>query len=532
MNREREFDPAIVFAFSRKQVEELALSLSKLDFTNLEEKKLISRIFNNAVSTLNDDDRRLPQIGSLIALLRRGIGIHHSGLLPILKEIVEILFGEGLIRVLFTTETFAMGVNFPAKTVIFADVQKWDGVNRRLLSSGEYIQMSGRAGRRGLDERGIVIMMVSDKLEPMDLQVMLKGKSDRLLSQFHLTYPMLIQLERLEAVQPAYIIHRSFMQFQKLEKIPQLRAKIRKLEQEIAAKYQFGSANQERHVEAYCLHKKSLHQMYLEMTRIVNKPQHILCWLNPGRLLYISQPLINKRIGWTVCLNFKKISAKDLDILRRVYKDKTMQIGHIVDVLTPQNKIISVQLHHIERLSGIRLNMGGFKNLSNEAEKKKLAMVLAECLKRSDAEGNMQELHPIKHLRIKDESLKVLYGKIEGMKATMKREGDRHWKDHDVKELQLKHQRKRELEAEIKVVRDEIAAISSSEHIEEKLRGMGRVLRRLKMVDKNVITMKVPSLWVHTTLHILSLSLLPFDDFSCCFRARSPASCRVETRSL
>ena len=449
----------------------------------MEEKKLVSRIFNNAVSTLNDDDRNLPQIQSLIGLLQRGIGIHHSGLLPILKEIVEILFGEGLIRVLFTTETFAMGVNFPAKTVIFSDIQKWDGSKRRLLTSGEYIQMSGRAGRRGLDERGIVIMMVSDTLEPMDLQMMLKGKSDRLLSQFHLTYTMLIQLQRLEAVKPTYIIHRSFMQFQKLEKIPQLTAKIQKLNREIKAKYTFGSPEMERKIEKYCLHQNALHKLYMEMTKIVNKPKHILCWLNPGRLLYISQPLINVRIGWTVCLNYKKISQKDLEILRRVYKDKNMQIGYIVDVLTPESKVISVQLHHIERLSGIRLNMDKFKNLSNDAESKKLALVLKECLKRND--GKLQELHPLKHLNIKDDTLKEIYSKIEGLKKKMKAMGgDKQWKGQNVKTLQLKYQKKRELETEIVLIREEMDKIENNEHIEQRLQGMRRVLRRLKMIDE------------------------------------------------
>jgi len=488
MIMEREFDPCIVFAFSRKQVEELALSLSKLDFCSLEEKKLISRIYNNAVSTLKEEDRNLPQIQCLIGLLRRGIGIHHSGLLPILKEIVEILFGEGLIRVLFTTETFAMGVNFPAKTVIFSDIQKWDGTNRRLLTSGEYIQMSGRAGRRGLDERGIVIMMVSDKLEPMELQLMLKGKSDRLVSQFHLTYAMLIRLQRLDAVQPSYLIHRSFMQFQKLEKIPQLTAKLSKLRKEMKAKYQFESAEMEQKVEKYCADRRRLHDLYLEMTKKVNTPRHLLSWLNPGRLLYISQPLLNVRIGWSVCLNFKKISQKDLDTLRRVYRDNTLQIGYIVDVLTLQNKVISVQLHHIERLSGIRLKLGAFKKLSDEADKRKLALVLRECLKRNgDA---LQELHPVKHLGIKDESVAALYSKIEGLKAKLKTEGDREWKHHDVKALLSKLEKKRELETEKKAVQQEMSKIENNEHIEARLASMARVLRRLQMVDGNVVTLK------------------------------------------
>lgn len=82
-------------------------------------------------------------------MLERGIGIHHGGLLPILKEVIEILFQEGLIKALFATETFAMGLNMPARTVVFSSAKKFDGKDTRYISSGEYIQMSGRAGRRG-----------------------------------------------------------------------------------------------------------------------------------------------------------------------------------------------------------------------------------------------------------------------------------------------------------------------------------------------------------------------------------------------
>lgn len=90
----------------------------------------------------------------VLPLLMRGIAIHHGGLLPILKETIEILFSEGLIKALFATETFAMGLNMPARTVLFTNPRKFDGQNFRWVTSGEYIQMSGRAGRRGLDDRG------------------------------------------------------------------------------------------------------------------------------------------------------------------------------------------------------------------------------------------------------------------------------------------------------------------------------------------------------------------------------------------
>ena len=96
--------------------------------------------------------------------------------MPILKETTEILFGEGLIKALFATETFAMGLNMPARTVVFTSAQKFDGKDMRWVSSGEYIQMSGRAGRRGLDERGIVILMVDDRMNPAIGKELVKGK--------------------------------------------------------------------------------------------------------------------------------------------------------------------------------------------------------------------------------------------------------------------------------------------------------------------------------------------------------------------
>ena len=94
----------------------------------------------------------------------RGIGVHHGGLLPIVKEMAEILFGRGLIKVLFATETFAMGVNMPAKTVVFNSLGKHDGNQKRDLLPGEFTQMAGRAGRRGLDAVGVVIVPCWDQV--------------------------------------------------------------------------------------------------------------------------------------------------------------------------------------------------------------------------------------------------------------------------------------------------------------------------------------------------------------------------------
>ncbi|KAK9014443.1 hypothetical protein V6N11_005600 [Hibiscus sabdariffa] len=134
----------------------------------------------------------LLQVSNMLPLLKRGIGVHHSGLLPILKEVIEILFQEGLIKVGNINSSsifkdFSIGLNMPAKTVVFTNVRKFDGDKFRWISSGEYIQMSGRAGRRGIDARGICILMVGERMEPSTAKMMLKGNADSLNSAFHLS---------------------------------------------------------------------------------------------------------------------------------------------------------------------------------------------------------------------------------------------------------------------------------------------------------------------------------------------------------
>jgi ATP-dependent RNA helicase DOB1 len=207
---QKKLNPVIVFSFSKREVEGYAMSMMKLDLTTEEEKETIASMYANAMSSLSSEDRELSQIQEMVPILKRGIGIHHGGLLPIVKEIIEILFSLGLLKILFSTETFSMGLNMPARTVVFTAVRKFDGENFRWLAGGEYIQMSGRAGRRGLDDKGITILMVDEKMEPEVAKGMLKGKADPLNSSFHLNYNMLINSMRIEDSDPEYIIRRSF----------------------------------------------------------------------------------------------------------------------------------------------------------------------------------------------------------------------------------------------------------------------------------------------------------------------------------
>jgi len=128
---------------------------------------------------------------------------------------VEILFSKGLIKVLFATETFAMGVNMPARSVVFNSTRKNDGVEFRNLEPGEYTQMAGRAGRRGLDRVGTVIICCFGEEAPPPhlLKSMLCGKSTKLESRFRLTYNMILNLLRVEDMSVEEMIKRSFSEF-------------------------------------------------------------------------------------------------------------------------------------------------------------------------------------------------------------------------------------------------------------------------------------------------------------------------------
>uniref|UniRef100_A0A0A9D988 Helicase, putative n=1 Tax=Arundo donax TaxID=35708 RepID=A0A0A9D988_ARUDO len=191
------------------------------DLTSSLEKSEIHVFCDKAFSRLKGSDRNLPQVVGIQSLLRRGIGVHHAGLLPIVKEVVEMLFCCGVIKVLFSTETFAMGVNAPARTVVFDSLRKFDGKEHRKLLPGEYIQMAGRAGR-GFDNIGTVIIMCRDEIpEESDLKILIVGKPTRLQSQFRLTYTMILHLLCVEELKVEDMLKRSFAEFHAQKNLPE-----------------------------------------------------------------------------------------------------------------------------------------------------------------------------------------------------------------------------------------------------------------------------------------------------------------------
>ncbi|KAI2632903.1 DSHCT domain-containing protein [Xylaria nigripes] len=230
--------PACIFVFSKKRCEENADALSNQDFCTAQEKSHIHMIIQKSIARLRPEDRVLPQIVRMRELLGRGIAVHHGGLLPIVKEIVEILFAQTLVKVLFATETFAMGLNLPTRTVVFSGYRKHDGHAFRNLLPGEYTQMAGRAGRRGLDPVGSVIIVPpggGDAAPPVvDLQKMILDPPSKLRSQFRLTYNMILNLLRVEALKIEEMIKRSFSEHATQQLLPEHEKAVKLSEADLA----------------------------------------------------------------------------------------------------------------------------------------------------------------------------------------------------------------------------------------------------------------------------------------------------------
>jgi superfamily II RNA helicase len=197
--RDRDMLPAIAFVFSRKHVE---LSAKEITVPLLEDDSKVSYIVRRECEQIirklpnYHEYLELPEYNGLVDLLEKGIGIHHSGMIPILREIVELMISKKYIKILFATESFAIGLDCPIKTAIFTGLMKFDGSNERYLLSHEYTQMAGRAGRRGIDTVGHVVHCnnLFDLPIMTEYRNMLCGTPQKLISKFRISYTLILNL--------------------------------------------------------------------------------------------------------------------------------------------------------------------------------------------------------------------------------------------------------------------------------------------------------------------------------------------------
>jgi ATP-dependent RNA helicase HelY len=199
--READLLPCLYFLPGRRVVEEAAMSAALHLFTSAEEQELIKAEIGIWLEQLPKEDRSLQQVYSLTELLPRGLAFHHAGLLPGLKVLVETLFARGHLRAVFATDTLALGVNMPARSVVVGSLSKFDGQEMRLLTPNEYRQLTGRAGRRGMDIHGAAIIPYSP-WEPFETSFQrITGELLPVTSSFIIRYNSVLNLWRPGDVQ-------------------------------------------------------------------------------------------------------------------------------------------------------------------------------------------------------------------------------------------------------------------------------------------------------------------------------------------
>uniref|UniRef100_A0A7S1AV33 Superkiller viralicidic activity 2-like 2 n=1 Tax=Noctiluca scintillans TaxID=2966 RepID=A0A7S1AV33_NOCSC len=506
MCSDRSYLPLIVFSFSRKECEANAVALKKMDVTDDEEKKLIDEVFNNAIMTLGDDDRDLPQVQSMLPLLRRGLGIHHGGLLPMLKEVVEILFQESLIKVLFSTETFAMGINMPAKTVVFTNTRKWDGVEYRMLLSGEYIQMSGRAGRRGKDDRGLTIIMFDAKVEPEVAKNMFLGSSTKISSAFHLGYNMLLNLLRVEGADPDYMIQRSFHQFQKDKVSVEIQEQKRDVQSELAsiedlrtvvkdgAEYAFSV---EETVADYYYIVKELERKREERRQIVILPDNIAQFLNPGRLLHLRDDV---DWGWGILISAVLQDVVETDPAAENEETRRWMLEMFFPCepgsfekkapCPPKSdkavgQFLSMYLPSVQKISKIRSSMptGDPRTEDNKRALLKTLTIIKNHKKFTDG---IPEIDPVSEMHIEGEEIRAVEASLKDLEA--KRVANSLFGNEKLEAYCEAFGRKVKLRTTVQDLDKQI-----NQHkfmvMGDDLRAMRRVLRRLEFVDKEGVVL-------------------------------------------
>lgn len=221
--------PALYFVFSRKGCDKAAEQCAELELLNSQEQGELERLIDEAVV-------QNPHLKKerAIDLLKRGIAVHHAGLLPQWKTLVEDLFERGLIKIVFSTETLAAGINMPARSTVISSISKIGDGGHRLLRPSEFMQMSGRAGRRGMDKVGYVITVKDNRQSAAEVAALTNAKPEDVSSHFNSSYEMVLNLlERHSLEETRELILKSFGQAQATAELLPLKREIKDLENKV-----------------------------------------------------------------------------------------------------------------------------------------------------------------------------------------------------------------------------------------------------------------------------------------------------------
>ncbi|WOF24493.1 DEAD/DEAH box helicase [Microbacterium betulae] len=229
--------PAIFFVFSRVGCDQAVQQVrrSGVRLTTAEERAEIRRIVEQRIAALPDEDLGVLGYWEWKDNLERGVASHHAGLLPAFKEVVEELYQRKLVKVVFATETLALGINMPARTVVLEKLEKFNGESRAPITSGEYTQLTGRAGRRGIDVEGHAVVQWTDGLDPQAVASLASRRTYPLNSSFRPTYNMAVNLlDQFGKERSREILESSFAQFQADRAVVGIARRVKEAEESLA----------------------------------------------------------------------------------------------------------------------------------------------------------------------------------------------------------------------------------------------------------------------------------------------------------
>jgi superfamily II RNA helicase len=345
--------PAITFIFSRNQVERAA---AEINFSLHEQDSEIPRVVEHECERIirklpnSKEYLDLPEYKTIIRLLQKGIAFHHAGMLPVFREMVELLFAKKYIKLLVATETFAVGINMPTKSVIFTSLRKFDGTQTRALYSHEYTQMAGRAGRRGIDTEGHVIHCnnLFDDISAAEYRNILCGSPQKIVSKFNISYNLILNLianHHISQTSLEAFTEKSLMQIEIKKNIEEICIEIQNLE----------TQENDQKSKIHILHTPvDVCNEYIRLmnSRLSNKERKKAI----RRISEIEEEykfLKNDIVIITELNDISKLLEAKQDSLRNVKTYVSNQINQIVNILQERSFINYVDQQYIVTYKGI-----------------------------------------------------------------------------------------------------------------------------------------------------------------------------------
>jgi ATP-dependent RNA helicase HelY len=320
--RDNDLLPAIYFIFSRNQCDESATACYKagLRLTTEAEREEIRDIVDGRVEGLSDDDLAALGFTNFSAQVESGIAAHHAGMVPTFKEIVEALFVRGLVKVVFATETLAVGINMPARAVVIDKMSKFTGEHHEPLKASEYTQLTGRAGRRGIDTLGHAVVVWNPFVSFEQVAAVAMSRTFRLGSAFRTTYNMAVNLVRTHSpAETHHLLNLSLAQYQANKGVVEVQARIARRQKErdrlrAQAHSDFGDIDEYRRL--YVREPRERDRTEIEMSLMALRPGDVV-WFDDNVGLVLSTSVRAKGVKVKVLFGNRALRALTADELIR-----------------------------------------------------------------------------------------------------------------------------------------------------------------------------------------------------------------------